>query len=82
MEKRNIYTKLSCGTLKEEITQRGLGVGRKKILTLCHWTVCKDLIALPCVLDESYISKFLYKTSHTCISQIIFFIYCLRLLKA
>jgi hypothetical protein len=67
MEKQNMCTKFSCGNLKEEITQSGLGEGRKNILTLCHWTMCKDLIALPCVLDESCISTFLYTMSYTCI---------------
>jgi len=47
MKTQNIYTKLSCGTPKEEIMQRGLSEGSKTILTHCHWAMLKDLIALP-----------------------------------
>lgn len=46
----------SCGTPKEGITRKDLGVAKKIILTLCHWAMRKDLIALPCVLDFSVVT--------------------------
>ena len=82
MKKQNMCTKFSCGTPKEEIMQRGLSEGSKTILTHCHWAMCQDLIALPCVLDESCISTFLYTMFYTWFSQLPWFIHCSRLLTA
>jgi hypothetical protein len=79
-EKQNMYTKLSHGTPKEEIVQTGLSGGSKTILTHCYWAICKDFIALLCILDESRISAFLCIMSYTCISQLLWFIHCSRLL--
>jgi len=75
-------TKLSYGTPKEEITQRGLSEDSKTILTHCPMAVCKDLIALPFILNDSRISTLLYTMSYTCTRQLLWFIHCSRLLTA
>lgn len=36
--------------------------------TLCCWVTYNDMIAMPCVVDGSYISAFLYTTSCKCVS--------------
>jgi len=41
-----------------------------KVLTLCRRVIYKDVIAVPCVVDQSRIKTFSYTTSYTCISQL------------
>jgi len=52
------------------------------ILTPCCWAMQKCVIAIPCAVDGSHVSTFSYAASCTCVCQLVYLTFRLKVIDS